>query len=156
MLIIENINDTCFNKTAFEKLVKKYIPSCNNVHITFDKNMKDYGSYVYYNGKHSINISSVIHIHPNGNRSGKVLQKKIQIMEMISTFLHESRHMQQRKRLRNRFFSDEYCKSAFIKNDDYYKRHFSKREADARAYEEKNVLVASNFYFSLIEKKRAI
>ena len=132
--------------------MRKYIRSCNNVHIIFDKKMKDYGSYVYDLGKHTINISSVVHKHPNGSRSGKLLQKKIQTMEMISTFLHELRHMQQRKRLRNKFFLDGYCKSAFIKTDDYYRAHFSKRETDARVYEEKNVLRAANFYFSLIEK----
>ena len=121
------------------KLVKKFSKSEKDIVLIFDNRIASAGVYEYNCKKkrHEIRVSS---------KDLEFDDPQAKVYELISTILHELKHLQQQENLgANTFESEKFAMNKCIKNPEAA-AYFSDREIEARIFEEKNVLSAVEFY----------
>lgn len=140
MIEVRNIEKTNLNKVAFLKLLKKFAKSKKDILVSFDGRLCTFGCYSFNIEKrrHEIKISSKI-FQFNDPASN--------VYELIGTLLHEVKHLQQKEDLgTNIFESKKFGCNKRIK-DQEASEYYSPCEIEARAFEEKNIDVAVEFYY---------
>lgn len=145
MIEIKNIEKTRLNKKALLKIIKKYSNSKKDILLVFDGRLGIFGYYKYNSKKHRHEIKISTRTHQFKDRMSRVY-------EMIGTVLHELKHLQQHESVGSvAFMGDKLSRNERIKSmegADY----FSVRECEARTFEEKNVLPATDFYWKCLKK----
>ena len=141
MIEIRNIDKTPLNKVGLIKLIRRYAKGKKDILLSFDGRISCFGDYNYNSEKkrHEIRVST------------KVSQFKqdpaAKIYDLISTILHELKHLQQQEEVGTKtFYSKHFSYNTDIKLEEA-SDYFSVREAEARTFEEKNLLDAVNFYW---------
>jgi len=141
MIIFKHIERTALEEEALSKLIRKHTSTQKDILVVFDKRMKDtYGSYIWNSEKnlHEIRISPV---------KFEYKDRTYKIYEMISTIIHECKHLQQREDLGHQTFnSKKFGCNRDIKHKEASEL-YSQCEVEARIYEAKNVLESVDFYY---------
>jgi hypothetical protein len=136
---------TSLQEEAYLKLIKKYASKIKkNITITFDYRLACFGNYNYdeKTNSHIIKIS----IKKCCKHKGLPLEKNIQKYNLIATTIHELFHAQKQEELgQKKFWSDYYGKCQDIDDPDW-SDFYSLCEVETRAYENKNVLPAVEYY----------
>lgn len=139
---VKNIEKTKLNKEAFLKVVERFLKNKKSLLIIFDGRLDCFGYYTYNSKKkkHIIKIST---------KRFQFKDKISRTYEIIGTFLHESKHLQQQEQFGSSFFmSKKFAWNEKIKSFDG-SDYFSVRECEARVFEEKNVLAATEYYWKM-------
>jgi len=150
-IYIRHLYKTCLQESAYIKLIKKYASKLEyDILIVFDLRIKDYGNYIFDSKKklHSIKIS------PNKcgfTDEGVKLDDGAEKYHLISTTIHEIYHALQYEELGREFWNKKYGCATEITHPDTAD-FFSKCEIDARAYENKNLLQAVEYYSRCVEE----
>lgn len=142
MIEIKNIEKTKLNKKALLKVIERYSKSKKNILISFDGRLESFGIYTYSSKKkrHEIKIST---------KTFQFKDAESRTYETIGTLLHEMKHLQQQEQLGSLFFmSRKFCWNDKIRSFDG-SDYFSLRECEARTFEEKNVFLATEYYWKM-------
>jgi len=151
-LEVRHISRTVLELKAFKELVKKYCKTDKKLLIVFDERIVDCGYYVYDSEKkmHIIRISPD-NIYSIFDSKIEKAEKQVDKYCLISTTLHELKHLSQRDELGVSFWNKGNFSNKEIK-DSQMSEQFSKCELEARAFESENVLEAVEYYNSFLKK----
>lgn len=132
------------DRLALEKVIKKFSKVKNNVVVSFDNRISDYGQYFFEPKKkaHTIKISPRKNIL---DTNGSLLSSESSKYQIISTLLHEMRHAQQKESVGSVFNRFSYYFNKRIK-ETYFSYFFSECELDARKYEVTHINSAIKMY----------
>lgn len=141
MVEIKNINKTPLKQKALIKLIRKFSKTKKSIFLRFDGRIGSYGLYEYNSKKqrHDITVST---------KKFQFKNKKAKIYELIGTILHEIRHAEQQEKFGSKYLSSK----GFGYNLDFEVAfeaadYFSKREIEARTFENEFLLSAVKFYW---------
>jgi hypothetical protein len=136
---------TSLQEEAYLKLIKKYASKIKkDIIITFDYRLACFGNYNYDQklNCHIIKIS----VKKCCKHKGLPLEEVVQKYNLISTTIHELYHAQKQEELgQKKFWGDYYGKCQDIEDPDW-SDFYSLCEVETRAYENKNVLSAVEYY----------
>lgn len=129
MIVVKNVRKIRHrvNKEALREVVKHYAKTKQNILVVFDKRLSA------HRGLYSFNTKKKLHIIQLGyhNESQYVLK------DVISTTLHEVKHLNQKMKMGRSF---------------YYNKNEKSIEDEARDYEEKYMDVAFSYYKKMLKK----
>lgn len=144
--VVRNIERTCLNSEAYVKLLRKFgVGIENDVVISFDLRLKNYGSYRYNSSKKK----HIILISPTECKKEEdvKLSSMDETYNLISTTLHELKHAMQQEELKAALWSKKYSCAKHVRNP-LMAEFYSVSEVDARVFENKSLLSAVEFYNS--------
>lgn len=149
---VRHIDRTPLLEGPLINLIRKYAKTEKNILIVFDKRIKDCGTYMYNGDKkrHEIRISPEQQnkIFAQASPSPEEVEKYC----IISTILHEIRHLQQWEERGVSFWNKDFSTNQEIQ-DKSISVEFSQCELDAKTYENEKLLDAVKYYNSITEKQ---